>query len=221
MAQMEDRWVTPGPQPNGLQAVSDGLWVIDQTDNYVYKLSYDDGSIIEKLPTETEHSSGITEGGGHVWVASTYSCEIFKLDSKGGTVAKYDTPGKGVVSFAKDTATARTTGAHGLEWIDDENMWVAVPPAQKVFLMDPRTMTVKREIPSPDGRPHGMFINDGDMWLADTGLGKLHKLDPASGEVLDAIDIPAPEVHGMTLHEGNIWFCCAATRRVCTVPLPA
>ena len=36
MAQMEDRWVTPGPQPNGLQAVSDGLWVIDQTDNYVY-----------------------------------------------------------------------------------------------------------------------------------------------------------------------------------------
>ena len=221
MAQIEDRWITPGPQPNGLQAVADGLWVIDQTDNFLYKLSYDDGSVIEKLPTETEHSSGVTEGGGHLWVASTYSCELFKLDFKGGTVAKYDTPGKGVVAFAKDQATAPTTGAHGMEWIDDENMWVAVPPAQKVFLMDPRTMTVKREIPSPDARPHGVFMDDGNMWLADTGEGKLHKLDASNGEVLDEIDIPAPEVHGMTLHEGDIWFCCAVTRRVCTVPLPA
>ena len=58
------------------------------------------------------------------------------------------------------------------------------------------------------------------MWLGDTGLGKIHRLDPENGDVLDEIDVPEPEVHGMTLKDGLIWFCCAETRRVCTVPLP-
>jgi streptogramin lyase len=214
-------WLHPGPQPNGMQAVDDGVWIIDQRDDHLYKLAYDTGIVLERLKTETRASSGVTVGGGFIWVASTYSTELFKLNPDGTTAAKYDTPGKGVVAFARDPANAPVTGAHGMEWIDDENMWVAVPPAQKVFLMDPRSMKVKREIPSPDVRPHGLFMLDGFMWLADTGLGKIHKLDPANGKVLDEIDVPAPEVHGMTLHDGKIWFCCAETRRVCTVELPS
>jgi streptogramin lyase len=220
MAEIHDMWVHPGPQPNGLQAAADGLWVIDQGDDHLYKLNYSDGSIIKKLPTETQKSSGVTIGGGYIWVASTYSCELFALNMDGTTSSKYDTPGKGVVAFARDPANAPVTGAHGMEWVDNDNMWVAVPPAKKVFLMDPKTMTVKREIPSPDVRPHGLFMHEGFMWLADTGLGKIHKLNPENGEVLDEIDVPAPEVHGMTLHNGDIWFCCAETRRVCCVPLP-
>ena len=198
MAQIEDMWVTPGPQPNGLQATSDGLWVIDQTDNHLYKLSYTDGSVIEKLPTETVHSSGVTEGGGHLWVASTYSCELFKLDFKGG--AGHRRPRHGV---------------------------------------DRRRQHVGRGAAGPEGLSHGPQDDDGEArnslarrsspravharwlyWLADTGIGKVHRLDPEDGRVLGEIDVPAPEVHGMTLHKGSIWFCCAATRRVCTVALP-
>jgi hypothetical protein len=51
-------------------------------------------------------------------------------------------------------------------------------------------------------------------------MAVIHKLDPEDGRVLDEIAAPDPEVHGMTLHDGEIWFCCASTRRVCTVPLP-
>ena len=214
-----DRWITPGPQPNGLQASGDGLWVMDQTDHHLYKLDYYDGSVLARLPTETRHSSGVTEGGGRLWVASTYTCELVEMDHEGGTIAKHDTPGKGVVAFGAPGNT-RVTGAHGMEWVDDGNMWVAVPPAQRVYLMDPATMEVRRSIPTPGDRPHGLFMDNGDMWLADTGMGKIHKLDPDSGEVLDEIDVPEPEVHGMTLRDGEIWFCCAESRRVCTVPLP-
>lgn len=221
MTDINDAWVHPGPQPNGMQAVDGGVWIIDQGDDHLYKLSYDDGSIIEKLPTETKASSGVTVGGGYIWVASTYSCELYKLDPKdGSTVAVYDTPGKGVVGYAKDPATATETGAHGMEWIDDDNMWIAVPPAKTAYLMDPKAMTVKRSIPTPGERPHGLFMHNGAIWLADTGLGKIHKLNPDTGEVLDEIDVPEPEVHGMTLKDGVIWFCCAETRRVCTVRLP-
>ncbi|HAC18325.1 MAG TPA: hypothetical protein DDY93_13875 [Dehalococcoidia bacterium] len=220
MTEIRDEFVHPGPQPNGLQAADDGLWVIDQVDNHLYKLDYETGETLEKLPTETEHSSGVTLGGGHLWVASTFTLELVQCNMDGSSVAKYDTPGKGIVAFGNPD-NQRVSGAHGMEWIDDDNMWVAVPPAQRVYLMDPGTMTVKRSIPSPGNRPHGLFMHEGSMWLADTGACKVHKLDPETGDVLDEIDVPAPELHGMTIHDGNLWFCCAETRRVCTVPLPA
>ena len=228
MTQIHDMWVTPGPQPNGLQAASDGLWVIDQTDDHLYKLGWDDGSVLEKLPAEVKHSSGVTVGGGYIWISSTFDVEsagdngapkLVKCNLDGSTAERYETPGVGVVSFG-DPNRRRVTGAHGMEWVDDENMWVAVPPAQKVFLMDPATMTVKRSIPTPGPRPHGMSMHEDDMWLADTGMAKVHKLDPESGEVLDEMDVPDPEVHGMTVHDGRMWFCCAVTCRVCSVPLP-
>ena len=219
MTEITDRWVTPGPQPNGLQAAEDGLWVIDQSDNHLYKLAYHDGSVLAWLPTETDRSSGVTEGGGYVWVASTYTARIYKLNGDGTTVEDYDTPGAGVVESG-DPARTNVTGAHGLEWLDDSNMWIAVPPASRLFLVDPGTMQVRRSIPTPGTRPHGIFVVNGDLWCADTGMRKIHKLDPETGAVRTEIDVPAPEVHGMTLHDGSIWFCCSETRRVCTIPLP-
>ena len=218
--QAEMKWVHPGPQPNGLQCDSDGLWAIDQGNDHLYKLSYEDGSILEDLNTETSKSSGITKGGGYLWVASTYTAELFKLNLDGSTADIFDTPGKGAVTEYGSSENPQVTGAHGMEWVDENNMWVAVPPAQEVFLMDPQNMTVKRSIPTPGVRPHGLFMDNGNMWLADTQRCQIHKINPDNGDVLDEIHISEPEIHGMTLHEGNIWFCCAETRKVCTVPLP-
>ena len=219
MSEVTDRWTCPSPQPNGLQAADDGLWVIDQDDNHLYKLDYADGSVLARLPTESDHSSGVTVGGGHLWVSSTFGSRIYKLNGDGTTVAHYDTPGKGVVAFV-DPTNAQITGAHGLQWVDERHMWMAVPPAQQLFLVDPRDMSVHRSIPTPSHRPHGVFLADDHLWCSDVGMRQIHKLDPATGEIRAAIDVPDPEVHGMTLHQGQIWFCCALTCRVCTVPLP-
>ena len=52
------KWTHPGPQPNGLQADKDGLWVIDQGNNHLYKLDYNDGTVIEDLLTETSMWQG-------------------------------------------------------------------------------------------------------------------------------------------------------------------
>ena len=219
MTEITDRWLTPGPHPNGIQAARDGLGVIDQADNHLYKLAYEDGSVLARLPTETDRSSGVTEGGGFVWVASTYTARIYKLNTDGTTVEHHDTPGAGIVDTGDPNHTV-VTGAHGMEWLDDHNMWIAVPPARRVFLVDPGTMIVRRSIPTPGARPHGVFVANGDLWCADTAMRQIHRLDPITGTVRAEIDVPAPEVHGMTLHEGSIWLCCAETRRVCTIPLP-
>src|SRR3977135_1728623 len=50
-------------QPNDLQFVADGLWVLDQVDpNKAFKARPEDGSIIQELQTESIHGSGITYG---------------------------------------------------------------------------------------------------------------------------------------------------------------
>lgn len=229
MTEIRERWLSPSLQPNGLQAAPDGLWLIDQSDSHLYKLSYDDGAVLERLPTATDRPSGVTltdpnlgdedDHDERIWVSSTYDAKIVMMDTKGHTIESFDTPGKGRVSFAAEP-NPPVTGAHGLEWIDDYNMWITVPPAKRLFLVDPETMNIKHTVRTPGERPHGLFLRHGYLWVADTQMRKIHQLSPDDGEVIDVIDVPDPEVHGMTYHEGEIWFCCAETRRVCTIQLP-
>lgn len=214
---IEKLFVTPGPHPNGLQAAPDGLWIIDQGDNHVYKLSYKDGSVLLDMKTGAEKASGITLGGGFMWIASTYNCKILKLDPKTGkTVAEYETPGAGIAKWRVGDPNAVRTGAHGLEWVDGK-LWVATPPSQTLYQVDPATWKVVKSFPTPGQRPHGLAWEDGYMWLADTTMKEIHKLDSDTGKVVDTISGVEPPPHGMTIHRGDIWYCDADTRMVCRV----
>jgi len=124
--QATPRWKTPGPQPNGLQAVPEGMWVIDQDDLYVYLLDWQDGSVLKKFPTETYHSSGITWDGEAIWVASTFTpIELFRYAPDGTELKRLPTPG-----------ASEKSGAHGMEWIDGK-LWVTVPPSATTYQLDP------------------------------------------------------------------------------------
>lgn len=68
IAKVDKRFLCPGPQPNGIQAAPDGLWVIDQVDHKVYKLDYETGETLFAAQTDTVHSSGITVGDGYLWI---------------------------------------------------------------------------------------------------------------------------------------------------------
>jgi streptogramin lyase len=182
----------------------------DMTDNHAYKLSYEDGSVMMKVPTGLGHAGGITVGGGNVWVAADY--DLTRLDLQGNILDTRMAPGG--------------RGAHGLHWVDEHNMWIVDPGAFKVDLVDPDTMEIKRSVPTPIGKKaHGMFVHEGYLWQGvtrkDLGGGEIYQIDMESGEVLRRIDIPEPEVHGLAHHEGLIWLCCAKSNRVCTVPMAA
>src|SRR5213594_1487397 len=56
-------FATPGPQPNGLQATREGLWVLDQGTSRVALLDYRDGRVIREFSTESDKGSGITFDG--------------------------------------------------------------------------------------------------------------------------------------------------------------
>jgi hypothetical protein len=59
-------------QPNDLQFVPDGLWVLDQVDpNKAFRVRPQDGFILQTLQTDSIHGSGITYGNSALWIAST------------------------------------------------------------------------------------------------------------------------------------------------------
>ena len=102
MPTIEKVFDSPGPQPNGMQATEDGLWILDQQTNEVHLVSYD-GIVKKTLATDSDKGSGVTDTGDTLWLASTYSCEILSTDPESGkTLASFETPGAG------------QTGAHGL-----------------------------------------------------------------------------------------------------------
>ena len=215
-ARVEKRFESPGPQPNGLQAAPDGLWCIDQVDLKVTKQDWETGEVLLEALTDTEHSSGITLGGGYLWVASTFELKIAKLDVETGkTIDKYDSPGTGVISFREGAEGAQVTGSHGLEWRDGK-LYVASPPSQMVHVMDPDSWEEVHRLRTPGLRNHGLAWGErGRLWVADTSAGTVSLLDPSDGRVYDVFRVEGPdEVHGLTMHEGVLWYCDANTRDI-------
>ena len=82
VGKVEIAFPSPIPKPNGLQATSEGLWIIHQDEaNSASLVNYADGKIIRSFPTETNKSSGLTYHEGTLWIGSTYSREIVHCDA--------------------------------------------------------------------------------------------------------------------------------------------
>ena len=218
----------PGLSGNGMQCTDEGIWTIDiagsRTDTpgrcKVYLSSYD-GKLIRELSPEGTGPSGIGHDGTSIWIASTYSREIIRADAKSGeTIAKYFTPGAGVIyrrmtdiaarpdtygqsvraaaaSARRETAgnpgpPAPGTGAHGIQ-VQGGKLWVAVPPGRMIYRIDPATWTVEHMFPTTGFRPHGIGIESESarhLWESDTNMGAFMKRDIVTGDIVDAIVLP-------------------------------
>jgi len=209
-------------QPNDLQFVADGLWVLDQVDpNKAFKVRPEDGSIIETIQTESIHGSGITYGHGALWIASTKMTDpampprTLKVDPKTGkTLKSWVTPGSGL--YGTITPKSTPSGAHGLKWVD-ERYWMAVPASGKLFLMEPETGEIVRTIPAPGVRTHGLAWDDGSLWCVESNGRVIYKLDPSNGAAIAKIQLTKedPEPHGLDISKGVLWYCDAASGWIC------
>jgi sugar lactone lactonase YvrE len=216
---VETVFKTPGPQPNGLQATTDGLWIMDQGDNRVYLVAYESGKVLRAFDTEANAASGITFDGQSLWLASTYSREIIRCDAATGkTISKHTTPGAGLIyKMAGDPAArsspvprpprpanpARQAAAAACTFPPSQNpgtgahgmewrdgkLWVAVPPARSVYRIDPQSWQVEQKWSTSGNRPHGIGWDGKWLWVTDSNYNAFFKHDPATGEVAERIQL--------------------------------
>ena len=206
-------------QPNDLQFVPDGLWVLDQVDpNKAFKVRPEDGSILQAVQTESIHGSGITYGNGALWITSTKMLDpaaaprTLKVDPKSGkTLKSWVTPGSGL--YGKVTTPS---GGHGLKWVDGK-YWMAVPASGKLFLMEPESGEIVRSIPAPGVRTHGLAWDRGYLWCVESDGRVIYKLDPADGAIVAKVQLKRedPEPHGLDISGGVLWYCDAASGWIC------
>ena len=205
-------FMAPGPKPNGLQAAGDGLWIIDQGDEHIYKVDWKTGATLVDAPPEAKTPSGITLGDELDWIASTGSNEIIAVDPvTGNTVQKYQSPGAGVNATHEHRGPDEkkpVTGDHGLER-KDGHIYIASPPSQFIHVVDVSTWKEVHRFKAPSFRVHGIAWaeEEGHMWVADTSLGTVTRHRVEDGRTFDAFRVPDPvQVHGMTIRDNVLWY---------------
>ena len=96
---VEIAFKTTRPVPNGLQATTEGLWILDESrDNYVTLVNFSDGKSIREFQAVGGNGpSGLTVDADDVmWINSSDNSMIFKCDHHQGKIlAKYWAPGAG------------------------------------------------------------------------------------------------------------------------------
>ncbi len=195
---VEIAFKSPGPQPNGLQATRDGLWIIDQSaGSKAYLVDYDDGRILRSFETDTVRPSGITYDGEALWIGSTFSYENVRCNATtGAVIERKPTPGSIMYTMAGDPPQRRSPLAGG-------------PFAQaRPALADAAAAPLMRLDQSPSNRlqgAHGQEWKDGRLWTTSTSARSIYEIEPRSWVVQKIFRTPGNRPHGLAFEGPYLW----------------
>ncbi len=197
----------PGVRPNGLQATTEGLWIIDQeAGNKALLVTYDNGNVLRSFETETDRSSGITFENGSLWIGSTYSREIVQCDAKTGkTISRHFTPGAGVIYKmvgdppARSSPLAKTRPAP--KKADTQKQTQNLDP-NRVGGFQAGQLLGSRALGTG---AHGQEWRDGKLWMAVPPSRMVYRLDPKEWIVEKSFPTAGNRPHGIGWEGKYLW----------------
>jgi hypothetical protein len=195
---VEIAFKSPGPQPNGLQATRDGLWIIDQSDgSSAYLVDYADGRVLRSFDTDTVRPSGITFDGEALWIGSTFSYENVRCNAMTGAVLeRRPTPGSIMYTMAGDPPQRRSPLAGG-------------PLAQtRPTLPNAGQAPLARLTQAPSNRlqgAHGQEWRNGHLWTTSTSARSIYEIEPKSWVVHKIFRTPGNRPHGLAFEGRYLW----------------
>lgn len=114
---------------------------------------------------------------------------------------------------AFDAPSGCTTGAA----FGDRLLYVADRQTDRIYGVDPKKGTVKRDIPAPGFIPQGLAHDGTWLWVYDAGENKVFRLDPADGTVSLSFDTPSAGITGLA-HDGtDLWLADRPGKRLLRV----
>jgi sugar lactone lactonase YvrE len=197
-AKPEIAFRSPGPQPNGLQATRDGLWIIDQSEGSLASLvSYADGKVIRKFKTDTVRPSGITFDGEALWIGSTFSYENVRCNAVTGEVLeRHPTPGSMTYSMVGDPPQRRSP-------------LIGTPMQQQrpaaAGQGQPQLLRLTQDPSTRLQGAHGQEWRDGKLWTTSTSARSIYRIDPKTWVVEKRLPAPGPRPHGLAWEGKYLW----------------
>jgi hypothetical protein len=199
VGKVETVFKSPGPQPNGLQATKDGLWIMDQgAGNKAYLVSYDDGKLLRSFETETDKSSGITFDGEALWIGSTYSREIVRTDANTGkALERHFTPGAGVIYKMVGDPPGR-----GSPLAKARPAPPAPAQAKQVGGFQAGEVLGSKALGTG---AHGQEWRDGKLWFAVPPSREIYRVDPKTWVVETKFPTAGNRPHGIGWEGKYLW----------------
>ncbi len=190
---------SPGPQPNGLQATKDGLWIIDQgTGNKAYLVSFENGKVLRGFETETEKSSGITFDGDALWIGSTYSREIVRVSATTGkAVERHFTPGAGVIYNMLGDPPGR-----GSPLLKSRPRPKPAAPSTQVGGFQAGEVLGSKALGTG---AHGQEWRDGKLWFAVPPSREVYRVNPKTWLVETKFPTAGNRPHGIGWEGKYLW----------------
>ena len=198
------------------------MWIVDQITDRVALVEitcdpeYHVPKHIRDIPSESSNTSGMTFGGGALWLAANgpgdrwragrdtdaKAGEIFKVDpATGETLGRYPVPEGG--------------GTHGVEYdnYDEGHLWVQTLKNREIHKVKISEWSIQHTLPLPYGRAHGTVRVADGLWVTHTSDRVIVKLDLEDGTILERIEVPedCPEPHGLSIYGDDFLYCDAAS----------
>jgi outer membrane protein assembly factor BamB len=191
---------SPGPQPNGLQATKEGLWIIDQSaGSRVTLVDYADGKVLRAFDTDTVRPSGITFDGEALWIGSTFSYENVRCNATtGAVIERKPTPGSIMYTLAGDPPQRRSPLAGGpLAQMRPALADGAAGQAQLARLTQPPSTRLQGA--------HGQEWRDGKLWTTSTSARTIYCIDAKTWSVEKRFAVPGNRPHGLAFDGRYLW----------------
>jgi hypothetical protein len=224
----------PPGLPNAIAVVPEGLWIAEQKMSGPLAKQYNmpepqdlheaawlvdwNGKILKTITTVSRNTSGMTVGGGYLWMGAEYPAPydgIYQYDMNGKLIAQRQVP----LGPSGDGG-----GIHGALWHDGK-LWVLANRLHAILRIDPSSWMPEFQIPlsSLAERYHGIAWDDqspnGAIWAVTGNSSKsykegtpgLHKYDATSGRLLEIVDFApgSADPHGLAMHDGKLLSCDA------------
>ena len=200
VGKVETVFDSPGPQPNGLQATKDGLWIMDQgAGNKAYLVSYEKGKVLRGFETETEKSSGITFDGEALWIGSTYSREIVRVSATTGkAIERHFTPGAGVIYKMLGDPAGRSSPLA-------KSRPAPKPPASATPQVGGFQAGEVLGSKAVGTGAHGQEWRDGKLWFAVPPSREIYRVDPKTWLVETKFPTAGNRPHGIGWEGKYLW----------------
>ena len=140
-----------------------------------------------------DRPTGVVEGGGSLWVASSGNSTVYRFNP--------DTFQAG--PLGRSSVGSRSTGiAYG-----HDAVWVTSSGDDFVTRIDPSTYAAAQI--GVGREPEGVAVGAGAVWVANAGDGTVSRVDPATRKVVNTIEV-GNSPFGIVVTAGLVWVTVQA-----------